>query len=89
MHWHAIVRVVYNHLCTHACTPSKRHIVPITHARVQVWVRVLCTIREYTSVCFHITIKKECPYINTTVSFIFHPMWDNVSLSHSTSIFPN
>ncbi|MFS7946015.1 hypothetical protein Hanom_Chr06g00531031 [Helianthus anomalus] len=59
---------------------SKRHIAPISHA-MRVRVRVPYTLREYTSVCFHVTIRKECSYLNTSLIFISSPLWDNVSLS--------
>ncbi|MFS8032781.1 hypothetical protein Hanom_Chr17g01561701 [Helianthus anomalus] len=51
-------------------------------ARARVRGRVRVTLREYTSECFHETIKMERPYLNTHLCFISHPMWDKVTLSH-------
>ncbi|MFS7993345.1 hypothetical protein Hanom_Chr12g01092971 [Helianthus anomalus] len=65
---------------------SKRHIVPMPRACASANASFR-TLREYTIVFFHETIRKECPYLNTTLSFISPSMWDKVALSHSTSIF--
>ncbi|MFS7932323.1 hypothetical protein Hanom_Chr04g00366541 [Helianthus anomalus] len=56
---------------------------PTSRARVRFWV--LRTLREYTSVCFHKTIRTECFHLNTPLNFN-SPMWDNVSLSQFFSI---
>ncbi|KAJ0555524.1 hypothetical protein HanIR_Chr07g0303061 [Helianthus annuus] len=50
--------------CEVQSASSKRHIAPIAHATR---VRVLCTFRKYTSVCFHET---KCSHLNTFLSFI-------------------
>ncbi|MFS7911749.1 hypothetical protein Hanom_Chr02g00121791 [Helianthus anomalus] len=73
-------------LCASPHAPHCAHRPHHAHARVQVLVRVLRTLREYTSVCFHGTRRWECPHLNTTLRFISPHMWENVSLSHSTSI---
>ncbi|MFS7986383.1 hypothetical protein Hanom_Chr11g01009691 [Helianthus anomalus] len=55
---------------------------PTPRARERVRVRVLCTLREDTSECFHETMWMKRSYLNTPLSSISHPMWDNVPLSH-------
>ncbi|MFS7917494.1 hypothetical protein Hanom_Chr16g01430951 [Helianthus anomalus] len=44
------------------------------------------TLCEYTSVCFHETLRMECSHLNTSLCFIYPPMWDKVPLSHYFSI---
>uniref|UniRef100_A0A251T6E0 Uncharacterized protein n=1 Tax=Helianthus annuus TaxID=4232 RepID=A0A251T6E0_HELAN len=51
---------------------------PRAHERVRVRVRVLRTLREDTSVCFHETIRMESSTLNTHLSSISPPMWDKV-----------
>ncbi|MFS8009857.1 hypothetical protein Hanom_Chr14g01290301 [Helianthus anomalus] len=39
-------------------------------------------LREYTSECFRETMRMFVSHLNTHLSFISHPMWDKVLLSH-------
>ncbi|MFS8021742.1 hypothetical protein Hanom_Chr16g01430981 [Helianthus anomalus] len=61
------------------------HIAPIAHA-TSMRVRVLRTLREYTSVCFHETLRMQCSHLNISLCFISPPMWENMSLYHYFSI---
>ncbi|MFS7919495.1 hypothetical protein Hanom_Chr03g00213311 [Helianthus anomalus] len=61
--------------CASSPTPRARE-------RVRVTVRVLRTLRESTSECFHETMRMERSYLNTPLSSISHPMWDKVPLPH-------
>ncbi|MFS7916485.1 hypothetical protein Hanom_Chr02g00177651 [Helianthus anomalus] len=72
--------------CEVQSAPSKRHIAPHrprhARARVRVRVKVLRILREDISECFHETMRMKRSYLNTPLSFISHPMWDKVPLSH-------
>ncbi|MFS8027002.1 hypothetical protein Hanom_Chr16g01493311 [Helianthus anomalus] len=75
---------VFHHTCAVKNTKAalKRHIAPNGHATRT----CASTLHEYTSMCVHVTIRKECSHLNTPLSFISPPMWDKVPLSHYFSI---
>ncbi|KAJ0800564.1 hypothetical protein HanPI659440_Chr03g0104531 [Helianthus annuus] len=65
--------------------PSKRHIAPhrARHARARVCeLGCFAPFASTLSECFHETIRMESSHLNTPLSFISPPMWDNVPLSH-------
>ncbi|MFS8003903.1 hypothetical protein Hanom_Chr13g01219341 [Helianthus anomalus] len=79
---HVPVRLLPRHLPPGPCSPcevqnapSKRPIAPIAHAtRSRVRVRVNRTLRKYSSVCFHETIRMVCSHLKNPFNFHLSPM---------------
>ncbi|MFS7974368.1 hypothetical protein Hanom_Chr09g00867871 [Helianthus anomalus] len=76
----AALKRLIAHALQPLCSATLRLIAHATRARerVRVRVRVLRTLREDSSVCFHETMRMKSSTLNTHLSSISPPMWDKV-----------